>query len=193
MARPQADRTGCMTEVIVDTDVVSFLFKNHPIGQLYGADLAGRAAGVSFMTVADVERWALQYRLGFPARPLAAPLYRAIHRRAIQPRPLLQVGRGDGRRAGLRTPDRDGRRLDRRHGVALRCSVGYTQRQRLSGRSGSQADLPWTIAWASVRLAALGRRRVHASHHVGRRPIIGISASRRPHERSFVSRSEEHT
>ena len=53
-----------MTEVIVDTDVVSFLFKNHPIGQLYGADLAGRAAGVSFMTVAEVERWALQYRWG---------------------------------------------------------------------------------------------------------------------------------
>ena len=43
-----------MTEVIVDTDVVSFLFKSHPIGQLYDADLAGRAAGVSFMTVAEV-------------------------------------------------------------------------------------------------------------------------------------------
>ena len=53
-----------MTEVIVDTDVVSFLFKNHPIGQLYGVDLAGRAAGVSFMTVAEVERWAIQYRWG---------------------------------------------------------------------------------------------------------------------------------
>ena len=53
-----------MTGVIVDTDVVSFLFKNHPIGQLYGAELAGRAAGVSFMTVAEVERWALQYRWG---------------------------------------------------------------------------------------------------------------------------------
>ncbi|MBK5295102.1 MAG: PIN domain-containing protein [Acidobacteriia bacterium] len=51
-----------MTEAIVDTDVVSFLFKNHPIGQLYDADVAGRAAGVSFMTVAEVERWALQYR-----------------------------------------------------------------------------------------------------------------------------------
>jgi len=53
-----------MTEIIVDTDVVSFLFKNHYIGQLYDADVAGRAAGVSFMTVAEVERWALQYRWG---------------------------------------------------------------------------------------------------------------------------------
>lgn len=51
-----------MTEVIVDTDVVSFLFKNHPIGGLYAADLAGCAVGVSFMTVAELERWALQYR-----------------------------------------------------------------------------------------------------------------------------------
>ena len=51
-----------MTGIIVDTDVLSFLFKNHPIGQLYDADVAGRAAGVSFMTVAEVERWGLQYR-----------------------------------------------------------------------------------------------------------------------------------
>ena len=51
-----------MTEIIVDTDVVSFIFKNHPIGQLYDADVAGRAAGVSFMTVAELERWALLHR-----------------------------------------------------------------------------------------------------------------------------------
>ena len=51
-----------MTEIIVDTDVLSFLFKNHPIGQLYDADVSGHAAGVSFMTVGEVERWALQYR-----------------------------------------------------------------------------------------------------------------------------------
>ena len=43
-----------MTEIIVDTDVLSFLFKNHPIGQLYDPDLAGRAAGISFMTVAEL-------------------------------------------------------------------------------------------------------------------------------------------
>ncbi|MGA3020272.1 MAG: hypothetical protein ABSF62_24390 [Bryobacteraceae bacterium] len=30
-----------MTRVVVDTDVVSFIFKNHPIGALYEADLAG--------------------------------------------------------------------------------------------------------------------------------------------------------
>ena len=31
-----------MSRVVVDTDVVSFVFKNHPVGALYEADLAGR-------------------------------------------------------------------------------------------------------------------------------------------------------
>ena len=50
MARPKSDCPGRMTEIIVDSDVLSFLFKNHPIGQLYDADVAGRAAGVSFIS-----------------------------------------------------------------------------------------------------------------------------------------------
>ena len=50
-----------MTEVVVDTDVVSFLFKNHPIGHRYDPELAGRVPLISFMTVAEVERWAIQY------------------------------------------------------------------------------------------------------------------------------------
>ena len=50
-----------MTEVVVDTDVVSFLFKNHPLGYRYDPDLIGRVPLISFMTVAELERWALQY------------------------------------------------------------------------------------------------------------------------------------
>jgi tRNA(fMet)-specific endonuclease VapC len=53
-----------MTQVVVDTDVVSFLFKNHPIGIRYDPELAGRVPLISFMTVAEVERWGLQYRWG---------------------------------------------------------------------------------------------------------------------------------
>jgi tRNA(fMet)-specific endonuclease VapC len=53
-----------MTQVVVDTDVASFLFKNHPIGLRYDPELAGRVALISFMTVAEVERWAIQYRWG---------------------------------------------------------------------------------------------------------------------------------
>ena len=51
-----------MTGVVVDTDVVSFIFKNHPVGSLYDPELAERVTLISFMTVAEVERWALQYR-----------------------------------------------------------------------------------------------------------------------------------
>lgn len=51
-----------MIQVVVDTDVVSFLFKNHPIGNRYDPELAGRIPLISFMTVAELERWAIQYR-----------------------------------------------------------------------------------------------------------------------------------
>ncbi len=46
-----------MTSVVVDTDVVSFLFKNHPIGGRYDPELEDRMALISFMTVAEIERW----------------------------------------------------------------------------------------------------------------------------------------
>jgi predicted nucleic acid-binding protein len=51
-----------MRQVAVDTDVLSFLFKNHPIGLRYDPELAACVALVSFMTVAELERWAMQYR-----------------------------------------------------------------------------------------------------------------------------------
>ena len=51
-----------MNRVVVDTDVLSFLFKNHPIGRHYDPDLTGRVPLISFMTVAELERWALQNR-----------------------------------------------------------------------------------------------------------------------------------
>jgi tRNA(fMet)-specific endonuclease VapC len=53
-----------MTQIVVDTDVISFLFKNHPIGIRYDPELAGRVTLISFMTVAEMERWAIQYRWG---------------------------------------------------------------------------------------------------------------------------------
>ena len=49
-----------MNRVIVDTDVVSFHFKNHPIADRYDSEFANRVLYISFMTMAEVERWALQ-------------------------------------------------------------------------------------------------------------------------------------
>jgi hypothetical protein len=45
-----------MTKVVADTDVVSYVFKNHPFGSRYDPELAGRIALISFMTVAEIER-----------------------------------------------------------------------------------------------------------------------------------------
>ena len=49
---------------VVDTDVVSFLFKSTPEAQLYLSHLAGNLLVVSFMTVAELDRWALHRNWG---------------------------------------------------------------------------------------------------------------------------------
>jgi len=43
------------TPVVVDTDVVSFLFKSHSLAPAYQAILAGRPLTVSLFTVAEIE------------------------------------------------------------------------------------------------------------------------------------------
>ena len=51
-----------MTSVVVDTDVVSFLFKNDSRAQLYLPLLKNRKLLVSFMTEAELEQWILLAR-----------------------------------------------------------------------------------------------------------------------------------
>jgi tRNA(fMet)-specific endonuclease VapC len=53
-----------VTPVVVDTDVVSFIFKGHSIGLLYDADLAGRDLAISFMTLAELDHWSIKARWG---------------------------------------------------------------------------------------------------------------------------------
>jgi len=53
-----------MSTVLVDTDVFSFLFKGHSLGRLYEADLDGKTVALSFMTVAELDRWAIQSNWG---------------------------------------------------------------------------------------------------------------------------------
>jgi predicted nucleic acid-binding protein len=52
------------TAVVVDTDVVSYLFKRHPTAFLYLSDVAERTPVLSFMTVAELDRWALEAHWG---------------------------------------------------------------------------------------------------------------------------------
>ncbi len=46
--------------VVVDTDVMSYVFKGHSLAAAYGPDLAGKQIVVSFMTVAELKHWALK-------------------------------------------------------------------------------------------------------------------------------------
>ncbi len=57
------------TAVVVDTDGVSYLFKSHPIAHQYLPDLKDRTPMISFMTLAELDRRALDARWGRPAGP----------------------------------------------------------------------------------------------------------------------------
>jgi tRNA(fMet)-specific endonuclease VapC len=49
---------------VVDTDVVSYIFKCSPVAQLYLPHLRGKFMFISFMTVAELNRWALSKNWG---------------------------------------------------------------------------------------------------------------------------------
>lgn len=53
-----------MSGVLLDTDVISFLFKNHPLAARYDAEVADRVVLVSFMSVAELDRWAIRSNWG---------------------------------------------------------------------------------------------------------------------------------
>ena len=53
-----------MNAAIVDTDVVSMLFKGDSRAHNYRAFLTGRLLGVSFMTLAELDRWSLERNWG---------------------------------------------------------------------------------------------------------------------------------
>jgi predicted nucleic acid-binding protein len=49
-----------MNAAIVDTDVVSMLFKGDTRALAYRPHITGRLLGISFMTLAELERWPLE-------------------------------------------------------------------------------------------------------------------------------------
>ena len=57
-----------MDTVVVDTDVVSFLHKKDTRAGLFRAHLAGNERIISFMTLAELEQWALRRKWGPAAR-----------------------------------------------------------------------------------------------------------------------------
>jgi predicted nucleic acid-binding protein len=53
-----------MNAAIVDTDVVSMVFKGDSRAQLFRVHPGGRLLGISFMTLAELERWQLERNWG---------------------------------------------------------------------------------------------------------------------------------
>lgn len=49
-----------MNAAIVDTDVVSMLFKGDTRALAYRPHITGKLLGISFMTLAELERWSLE-------------------------------------------------------------------------------------------------------------------------------------
>ncbi len=57
-----------MGRCVVDTDVASFLFKQDTRAELYRPFLEGNLLVLSFMTVAELDRWALERNWGSARR-----------------------------------------------------------------------------------------------------------------------------
>ena len=70
------------TRAVVDTDVVSFLFKRDSRAELYRRHLTGALLTISFMTLAELERWTLEHNWGSARR---AALDRYLERFVVHP------------------------------------------------------------------------------------------------------------
>src|SRR5579862_6677869 len=57
-----------MDAALLDTDVFSFFFKQDLRAGWYAADIANRQLCVSFQTVAELKRWAIERNWGTPQR-----------------------------------------------------------------------------------------------------------------------------
>ena len=57
-----------MNAVIVDTDVVSMLFRGDTRALAYRPHITGKLLGISFMTLAELERWSLERNWGLGRR-----------------------------------------------------------------------------------------------------------------------------
>ena len=138
-----------MKAAIVDTDVVSMLFKGDTRVLSYRTHIEGRLLGISFMTLAELERWPLER--GWVVR---------------------QVGRNLLRREEERAADPDRRRLDCGERPPLSGSAHHQQSERLFGCGRTDLTLsvdrncedpyfppspPWNfmLAWAPLQKGLL--------------------------------------
>jgi len=53
-----------MSGIVLDTDVVSFLFKGDSRAEVYKRHLPNQTVVISFMTLAELDHWSLKHRWG---------------------------------------------------------------------------------------------------------------------------------
>ena len=112
--------------LVVDTDVLSFLFKKDSRAELYRARLDGSLTVISFMTLAETDRWALARGWGearktrmkeFLSDFIVVHSDRALCLRWAE---AIDSARRNGR------PDSNRRCLDRSHRIAAWRAACYT-------------------------------------------------------------------
>ena len=79
-----------MSQIVVDTDVASYIFNWHSLAQQYADALQGSELILSFMTVAELRMGAISARWGGRRRVLNAGLRAGVRRQ----RPLHGLGAG---------------------------------------------------------------------------------------------------
>src|SRR4051812_25365857 len=57
-----------MTGVVLDTDIISFIAKNHSSAAAYQADIVGQVPIISFQALAELLRWPLERKWGLTRR-----------------------------------------------------------------------------------------------------------------------------
>ncbi len=83
-----------MAAVVVDTDVVSFLFKRDTRAEAYKPHLRGKLLTISFMTVAELDRWAIARSWGEARRQQLEEHHPQIHRLPLRQGAVSGVGTG---------------------------------------------------------------------------------------------------
>ena len=81
--------------VAVDTDVVSYIFKQDTRAPFYQVHLLGLSAALSFMSVAELDNWALRQGWGQAKTSQTRSACRLLHDYPARPRSVSLVGRGD--------------------------------------------------------------------------------------------------
>lgn len=132
--------------ILIDTDVFSYWLKGDTRGRLYTPDASGKTLCLSFMSVAEIKRWALSRGWGVARRSsLAAALSRYVVVPFDEPMADAWAEIGDtGRGSGGRSTPATAGSPQRPCGTAWRSSRttrGTTGRFPLSGSSRSTLTL----------------------------------------------------